>query len=116
MVLIHHIALGTHILVDEHWQAVGARANIQPPICIRVLYRFQLITDIIVVQIILGIVPQLEAHIPESLGQLGEGNRSPLLGLLRHIQPTDEGDGADFSERLIDKGREEPPDPVLVRA
>ena len=62
VVLVHHIAAGTQVVVDEHWESAGSNIGIQPPVSLRIFDRFQLIGKIAVFQIVAAVPPEGEAH------------------------------------------------------
>ena len=92
MVLVHHIAAGGQVVVDEHRQAAAAGIDIQPPIRLRVFHRFQLIGKIAVFQIVAAIPPEGEPHTLQQFRQLGKAHGRFLFRLGIHIKPGHKGD------------------------
>ena len=114
MVLIHHITAGSQVVVDEHRQAAASSINIQPPVSLRVLHRFQFIGKITVFQVVAAIPPERKPHALQQLRQFGKQLGRFVFRLSINIKPSNKGDSGNFSDGLIHQHRECPPDLVCV--
>ena len=114
MVLIHHITAGSQVVVDEHRQAAASSIDIQPPVSLRVLHRFQFIGKVAVFQVVAAIPPEGESHALQQLRQLGKELGWFVFRLSINIKPGNKGDSGNFSDSLIHQHRERPPDLVCV--
>ena len=74
VILIHHITLGAHVLVDQHRQTVRTGVNIQPPVSVWVFHWVQFIGDIAVLQKIRPIPIVGQSQTFQHLGQLFKRN------------------------------------------
>ena len=114
MVLIHHITAGSQVVVDEHRQAAASSIDIQPPIRIRVLHRFQFIGKVAVFQVVAAIPPERKSHALQQLRQFRKQLGRFVFRLSANIKPSDQRNGGNFSDGLIHQHRECPPDLVCV--
>ena len=114
VVFIHQITVGAHIVVDEHRQAAASSIDIQPPVGVGVLHRFQLISKITVFQIVAAVPPEGKAHGVQQLRQFGKEHGRFVFRLSININPSNKGDCGNFSDGLIHQHREGPPHPVGV--
>ena len=114
MVLIHHITAGSQVVVDEHRQAAASSIDIQPPVSLRVLHRFQFIGKVAVFQVVAAIPPERKSHALQQLRQFRKQLGRFVFRLSINIKPSNKGDSGNFSDGLIHQHRECPPDLVCV--
>ena len=114
MVLIHHITAGSQVVVDEHRQAAASSIDIQPPVSLWVLHRFQFIGKVAVFQVVAAIPPERKSHALQQLRQFRKQLGRFVFRLSINIKPSNKGDSGNFSDGLIYQHRECPPDLVCV--
>ena len=109
MEIVHKIIVGIQIAVDERHTAGGTGHYIQPPIGVRVLFGFHFVTKV-ALQIGLRIGGELQALLPQFVGQLGQEEGRLCLGFLQHIKTVYVSHVGDLAQYLIGEGGEHPPD------
>ena len=111
---VHSVAFAAQIIADQHGEAGGAHGGIQPPVGLRVLFRFQLIDRVGSRQILLGGGRYLKAHGLHPVGQFAEQERIRPQRFGRNLKAPDQCHGGDFPQYLIHQGGEQPPGLILV--
>ena len=112
MEIVHKIIVGIQIAVDERHTAGGAGHHIQPPVGFRVLIGFHFVAKV-ALQIGIWISGELQALLPQFVGQLGQEEGRLCLGFLQHIKAVYISHVGDLAQHLVGEGSEHPPDPAL---
>ena len=109
---VHEVIVGIQIAVDE-WHAVGGTGHyIQPPIGVRVLFGFHFVTKV-ALQIGFRVGGELQALLPQFVGQLGQEEGRLCLGFLQHIKAVYVSHVGDLAQHLVGEGSEHPPGPAF---
>ena len=112
MEIVHKIIVGIQIAVDERHTAGGTGHYIQPPIGVRVLFGFHFVTKV-ALQIGFRVGGELQALLPQFVGQLGQEEGRLCLGFLQHIKAVYVSHVGDLTQHLIGEGGEHPPGPAF---
>ena len=110
--IVHKIIVGIQIAVDERHTASGAHHGIQPPIGVRVLFGFHFVTKV-ALQIGFRVGGELQALLPQFVGQLGQEEGRLCLGLFQHIKAVYVSHVGDLAQHLVGEGSEHPPGPAF---
>ena len=110
--IVHKIIVGIQIAVDERNTASGAQHGIQPPIGVRVLFGFHFVTKV-ALQIGFRVGGELQALLPQFVGQLGQEEGRLCLGLFQHIKAVYVSHVGDLAQHLVGEGSEHPPGPAF---
>ena len=113
MEIVHKIIVGIQIAVDERHTAGGAHHGIQPPIGVRVLFGFHFVTKV-ALQIGFRVGGELQALLPQFVGQLGQEEGRLCLGFLQHIKAVYVSHVGDLAQHLVGEGSEHPPGPAFL--
>ena len=113
MEIVHKIIVGIQIAVDERHTAGGTGHYIQPPIGVRVLFGFHFVTKV-ALQIGFRVGGELQALLPQFVGQLGQEEGRLCLGFLQHIKAVYVSHVGDLTQHLIGEGGEHPPGPAFL--
>ena len=111
--IVHKIIVGIQIAVDERHTASGAHHGIQPPIGVRVLFGFHFVTKV-ALQIGFRVGGELQALLPQFVGQLGQEEGRLCLGFLQHIKAVYVSHVGDLAQHLVGEGGEHPPGPAFL--
>ena len=114
MVLVHCIRTSGHVFVDHNRQTAASSIDIQPPVSLRVLHRFQFIGKVAVFQVVAAIPPERKSHALQQLRQFRKQLGRFVFRLSINIKPSNKGNSGNFSDGLIHQHRECPPDLVCV--
>ena len=112
MEIVHKIIVGIQIAVDERHTAGGTGHYIQPPIGVRVLFGFHFVTKV-ALQIGFRVGGELQALLPQFVGQLGQEEGRLCLGFLQHIKAVYVSHVGDLAQHLVGEGSEHPPGPAF---
>ena len=112
MEIIHEVIVGIQIAVDERHTAGGTHHGIQPPIGVGIFIGFHLVTKV-ALQIGFRVGGELQALLPQFVGQLGQEEGRLCLGFLQHIKAVYISHVGDLAQHLVGEGSEHPPDPAL---
>ena len=112
MEIVHKIIVGIQIAVDERHTAGGTGHYIQPPIGVRVLFGFHFVTKV-ALQIGFRVGGELQALLPQFVGQLGQEEGRLCLGFLQHIKAVYVSHVGDLAQHLVGEGGEHPPGPAF---
>ena len=112
MEIVHKIIVGIQIAVDERHTAGRADHHIQPPVSVRVLVGFHFVAKI-ALQIGIWISGELQALLPQFVGQLGQEEGRLCLGFLQHIKAVYVSHVGDLAQHLVGEGSEHPPGPAF---
>ena len=112
MEIVHKIIVGIQIAVDERHTAGGTGHYIQPPIGVGVFIGFHFVAKI-ALQIGLRIGGELQALLPQFVGQLGQEEGRLCLGFLQHIKAVYVSHVGDLAQHLVGEGSEHPPGPAF---
>ena len=112
MEIVHKIIVGIQIAVDERHTAGGTGHYIQPPIGVRVLFGFHFVTKV-ALQIGFRVGGELQALLPQFVGQLGQEEGRLCLGLFQHIKAVYVSHVGDLAQHLVGEGSEHPPGPAF---
>ena len=113
MEIVHKIIVGIQIAVDERHTAGGTGHYIQPPIGVRVLFGFHFVTKV-ALQIGFRVGGELQALLPQFVGQLGQEEGRLCLGFLQHIKAVYVSHVGDLAQHLVGEGGEHPPGPAFL--
>ena len=113
MEIVHKIIVGIQIAVDERHTAGGTGHYIQPPIGVRVLFGFHFVTKV-ALQIGFRVGGELQALLPQFVGQLGQEEGRLCLGLFQHIKAVYVSHVGDLAQHLVGEGSEHPPGPAFL--
>ena len=113
MEIVHKIIVGIQIAVDERHTAGGTGHDIQPPIGVRVLFGFHFVTKV-ALQIGFRVGGELQALLPQFVGQLGQEEGRLCLGLFQHIKAVYVSHVGDLAQHLVGEGSEHPPGPAFL--
>ena len=112
MEIIHEVIVGIQIAVDERHTASGAHHGIQPPIGVRIFIGFHFVAKI-ALQIGFRVGRELQALLPQFVGQLGQEEGRLCLGFLQHIKAVYVSHVGDLAQHLVGEGGEHPPGPAF---
>ena len=113
MEIIHEVIVGIQIAVDERHTASGAHHGIQPPIGVGIFIGFHFVAKI-ALQIGIWISGELQALLPQFVGQLGQEEGRLCLGFLQHIKAVYVSHVGDLAQHLVGEGSEHPPGPAFL--
>ena len=113
MEIIHEVIVGIQIAVDERHTAGGTHHGIQPPIGVGIFIGFHFVAKI-ALQIGIWISGELQALLPQFVGQLGQEEGRLCLGFLQHIKAVYVSHVGDLAQRLVGEGGEHPPGPAFL--
>ena len=112
MEIVHKIIVGIQIAVDERHTAGGTGHYIQPPIGVGIFIGFHFVAKI-ALQIGIWISGELQALLPQFVGQLGQEEGRLCLGFLQHIKAVYVSHVGDLAQHLVGEGGEHPPGPAF---
>ena len=113
MEIVHKIIVGIQIAVDERHTAGGTHHGIQPPIGVGIFIGFHFVAKI-ALQIGIWISGELQALLPQFVGQLGQEEGRLCLGFLQHIKAVYVSHVGDLAQHLVGEGGEHPPGPAFL--
>ena len=113
MKIVHKVIVGIQIAVDERHAVGGTGHHIQPPVGFWVLVGFHFVAEV-ALQIGFRVGGELQALLPQFVGQLGQEEGRLCLGLFQHIKAVYVSHVGDLAQHLVGEGSEHPPGPAFL--